>query len=298
MSINTTTHEVAERSIREKLIALKRLQETLTSIDKIKLLRGELPQAIEDLADEIEGLKTRLEKYNAAAKKLTQSVGGENQKIATANDRLEQLKGHLDTVSNNREYEHLSREIEFQELEIQLAQKHIREFNAELQSRKDDIAKLQEREEDHQAKSDELDRIIAETRIEEEQLRDRANELEAQIDERILKAFLRLRKGATNGLAVVPVEREACGGCFNHIPPQRQLEVKLHNKIIVCEYCGRVLIDPDIEEEPVETASAETTTEETSKEKATKKTSTTKKATTKKATTTKKASTTKKKAAE
>ena len=159
-----------------------------------------------------------------------------------------------------------------------MAQKRIREFSAELQNRKDDIAKLQERikerEEDHQAKSEELDKIITETRIEEEELRDRANELEAQIDERILKAFLRLRKGASNGLAVVPVEREACGGCFNHIPPQRQLEVKLHNKIIVCEYCGRVLIDPDIEKEDVTDGPSKKASDKSTKKSTTKKSAT------------------------
>lgn len=238
------------QTVEEKLIALRALQGTLSEIDKIKTLRGELPLEVKDLEDDIVGLETRLQNYTATSKGLTQAVAGEKVKISQAKEQLEKYKEQLDNVRNNREYDNLTREVEYQELEIQLAEKKIKEYNAELQTRKTDIAQIKEqleqRRKDFEEKKSDLDRIISETRAEEEKLREHSQSLEQKIEPRLLSAFKRIRKGAFNGLAVVPIERDACGGCFNKIPPQKQLDVKLHKKIIVCEYCGRIMIDPEL----------------------------------------------------
>ncbi|SJM18607.1 zinc ribbon domain-containing protein [Porphyromonas gingivalis] len=239
-----------EQSVEEKLVALSKLQNTLSEIDKIKTLRGELPLEVQDLEDEIAGMQTRLENFTAGSKQLNQAVTTEKEKISTAKTLLEKYKKQLDEVRNNREFDNLSKEIEFQELEVQLSEKKIKEYNVEIQQRKTDIATLKEVLEEHSEvlaeKRGELDTIIAETKQEEEKLREKAKKLEAKIEPRLLTAFKRIRKAAHNGLAVVPVERDACGGCFNKIPPQKQLDVKLRKKIIVCEYCGRIMVDPEM----------------------------------------------------
>ncbi len=239
-----------EQTVEEKLIALRTLQETLSEIDKIKTLRGELPLEVKDLEDDIVGLETRLLNYTASSKTLTQSIAAEKIKITEANEQLTKYKSQMEIVRNNREYDNLTREVEYQELEIQLAEKRIKEFNAELQTRKADIAlikeQLEQRKKDFEEKKADLDVIVAETRAEEEKLREHSQILEQKIEARLLTAFKRIRKGTFNGLAVVPIERDACGGCFNKIPPQKQLDVKLHKKIIVCEYCGRIMIDPEM----------------------------------------------------
>lgn len=240
----------ADRSIEEKLIALSRLQETYTKIDHIKTLRGELPLEVQDLEDEIAGMETRLKHLEEDNKRQNQLVSAEKVKIQKAQSSIAEYQEQLNNVKNNREYDNLSKEIEFQELEIELSQKRIAEGSTDIQHRKEKIATLKalltERRLDLESKQEELARIKSETKQEEEELRAEVLRLEAGIEERLLHAFTRIRSGARNGLAVVPIDRDACGGCFNKIPPQRQVDLKLHKKIIVCEYCGRILIDPDL----------------------------------------------------
>ena len=182
-----------------------------------------------------------------------QAVSTEKSKIQNAQENIERYKEQLNNVKNNREYDNLSKEIEFQGLEIELSQKRINEGTHDIEHRKERIAQLKEtialRREDLESKQAELSRIKSETKQEEEELRADVIRLEEGIEERLLHAFTRIREGARNGLAVVPIDRDACGGCFNKIPPQRQVDLKLHKKIIVCEYCGRILIDPDLAEE-------------------------------------------------
>lgn len=248
-----TTPQSEVQQIAERLKAVARLQMALSRIDKIETLRGELPIEVQHIEDELVGIHTRLENYTASAKNLTQSVTAEKTKIAQSRELLEKYRAQLDRVRNNREYDNLSKEIEYQELEVEYSEKKIREYTAELQTRKADITALKElydlRSEDLKAKKGELDDIIKETHEEEERLRAKASELEKAIDDpRLLSGFMRIRSGARNGLAVVPIDRDACGGCFNRIPPQHQLEIKLCKKITICEYCGRIIIDPELME--------------------------------------------------
>ena len=243
----------ADRGVADKLIALSRLQETYTKIDHIKTLRGELPLEVQDLSDEIEGMETRLAHLEEDNKRQKNAVATEKARITEAEAKIAQYKEQLDNVKNNREYDNLSKEIEFQGLEIELSQKRINEGNVDLQQRSERISELKstiaERRIALEAKQEELARIKNETKQEEEALRAEAISLEEGIEERLLHAFSRIREGARNGLAVVPIDRDACGGCFNKIPPQRQVDLKLHKKIIVCEYCGRILVDPELIEE-------------------------------------------------
>lgn len=242
-----------ERTVEDKLIALCRLQDAFSQIDRIKTLRGELPLEVKDLEDEVEGMETRLANFMTDNKTLSKTVADEKAKSEKSKELLERYRAQLDQVRNNREFDNLSKEIEFQELEIQLSEKKAREANAEIAARKQQITALKEqldgRKQDLVAKKGELDTIISETKSEEEQLRAEAKKLEETIEGRILTAFKRIRKGTRNGLGLVPVDRDACGGCFNKVPPQRQLDVKLHKKIIICEYCGRIMVDPELLEE-------------------------------------------------
>ena len=237
-------------SVEEKLKALYQLQTTLSSIDEKRALRGELPLEVQDLEDEIEGLTTRVEKIESEISDFKAAITQKNGEIATAEASVERYKTQLNDVKNNREYDTLSKEIEFQELEIQLCQKKIREANVRIEERKADLAQAQEiiadRRQALDEKKNELDEIMDETRAEEDRLKDKARELEQKIESRLLTSFKRIRKNARNGLGIVYVQRDACGGCFNKIPPQRQLDIKMHKKIIVCESCGRILIDPEL----------------------------------------------------
>ncbi|MDR2499034.1 MAG: C4-type zinc ribbon domain-containing protein [Tannerellaceae bacterium] len=239
-----------EFSVEDKLSALYKLQLMLTEIDKIKTLRGELPLEVQDLEDEIAGLDTRLQNYQADVKEYEYAILSQKNKIMDSKGLIERYQGQIDNVRNNREYDNLSKEIEFQGLEIQFSEKKIREFNEIMASKKVDIAHLAEnldgRRLDLEQKSGELDTIVAETRHDEEKLREKAKKLEGNIEPRLLTAFKRIRKGARNGLAIVYIQRDACGGCFNKIPPQKQMDIKLRKKIIVCEYCGRIMIDPEL----------------------------------------------------
>jgi predicted nucleic acid-binding Zn-ribbon protein len=240
---------VKDYSVEEKLYMLYKLQIIVSEIDKIKTLRGELPLEVQDLEDEIAGLKTRLEKCQAEIHEFDENVTAQKNKISESKLLIEKYKGQLDQVRNNREFDNLSKEVEFQELEVEFSEKKIKEFNAAIRQKKESISGNKEiiegRKIDLEQKKKELQEIVAETRQEEEKLREKAKSIEEKIELRLLNAFKRIRKGARNGLAVVNIERDACGGCFNKIPPQKQLDIKLHKKIIVCEYCGRIMIDPE-----------------------------------------------------
>lgn len=239
-----------EYTVEEKLFTLYQLQTIMTDIDKIKTLRGELPLEVQDLEDEIAGLETRLQNYHADIEDIKVDIADQKHRITESKSLVERYTAQLDNVRNNREFDNLSKEIEYQGLEIEFSEKKIKEFTEEIRNREREINELKQvlegRRADLQQKESELDRIIAETKQDEEKLRDRAKKLEVTIDPRLLTAFKRIRKGARNGLAVVYVQRGACGGCFNKIPPQKQLDIKLRKKIIVCEYCGRIMIDPEL----------------------------------------------------
>lgn len=240
----------SEMSVEQKLENLFKLQTTLSEIDKIKTLRGELPLEVQDLEDEIEGLHHRLVKYDQEIKDFEAEINAKQQDINAARELMDRYKSQLDDVRNNREYDNLQKEIEFQGLEIELLNKKIRDIERQISTRIVDLNKgretLDRREADLDLKKSELDEIVTETRAEEEKLRERVRNIEVTIEPRLLAAFKRIRKSARNGLGVVYVQRDACGGCFNKIPPQRQLDVRSRKKVIVCEYCGRILIDPEL----------------------------------------------------
>lgn len=237
-------------SVESRLKALYELQTIMTEIDRIKIVRGELPKEVQDLEDEIAGLQTRIGNYKTEINELKAKIGAEKAKIEEAKIKIEKYKVQQENISNNREYDLLTKEIEFQTLETKLAEKHIVEFSRIIETKTAEIATFEATLEDNkhvlEEKKQELEEIVAETRQDEENLRTKALEIEPRIDERTLTAFKRIRKNARNGLAVVYIQRNACGGCFNRIPPQKQLEIKMHKKIIVCEYCGRIMIDPEL----------------------------------------------------
>ena len=245
-----TKKDPSELTVEEKLKALYQLQTMLSEIDKIKTLRGELPLEVQDLEDEIAGLSTRIEKIRSEISELKSAITNKKIEIETAKVSVEKYKNQQEHVRNNREYDFLNKEIEFQTLEIELCEKKIREFTQEVESKTEEMAKssndLDEREKDLEQKKGELDEIVAETKQEEEKLREKAKSLETTIEPRLLQAFKRIRKNSRNGLGIVYVQRDACGGCFNKIPPQRQLDIRMRKKIIVCEYCGRIMIDPEL----------------------------------------------------
>ena len=237
-------------SVEERLKTLYQLQTTLSEIDEKRALRGELPLEVEDLEDEIAGLTTRVEKIQNDIDEYQRAVAQKKGEIETAKASVERYKTQLNDVKNNREYDTLSKEIEFQSLEIELCNKKIKEANFKIEEKKGELAQNQEIIEDRrqalEVKKNELDEIMEETRAEEEKLKEKVKELEIKIEPRLLTSFKRIRKNARNGLGIVYVQRDACGGCFNKIPPQRQLDIKMHKKVIVCEYCGRILIDPEL----------------------------------------------------
>jgi len=237
-------------SVEEKLKTLYQLQTALSSIDEKRALRGELPLEVQDLEDEIEGLTTRVEKIQNDINEFERAIVEKKGEIADAEQSVARYKAQLDEVKNNREYDTLSKEIEFQSLEIELCNKKIREATSRIAEKKEELAVNQqtiaERKEDLDVKKSELEEIMEETRAEEDKLKEKVKDLESKIETRLLTSFKRIRKNARNGLGVVYVQRDACGGCFNKIPPQRQLDIKMHKKIIVCEYCGRIMIDPEL----------------------------------------------------
>lgn len=240
----------AEMTVEEKLKTLFQLQTALSGIDEKRAIRGELPLEVQDLEDEIAGMNTRLDKIKGEIDDYEHAIAQKKGEIEIAEASLAKYKKQLDDVRNNREYDMLTKEIEFQELEIELCNKKIKEAHQKIEERKADLKNIEqvieERTKDLIQKRAELEEIMQETRETEEALREKAIDLESKIEPRLLTSFKRIRKSARNGLGIVYVQRDACGGCFAKIPPQRQLDVKMHKKIIVCEYCGRVLIDPEL----------------------------------------------------
>ena len=256
-----TTKEVkkdpSEYSVEEKLQSLYQLQTMLTEIDKIKTLRGELPLEVQDLEDEIAGLTTRIEKASADVVEMSKGVAENKNTIEVSKQAVAKYQEQQNHVSNNREFDSLNKEIEFKNLEIELAEKRIREFTNAINAKKEEIennrALVAEKQQDLEVKKSELQEIIEENRQEEERLREKCKNLELNIEPRLLQSFKRIRNNTRNGLGIVYVQRESCGGCFNKIPPQRQLDIRMRKKIIVCEYCGRIMIDPElagVKEEP------------------------------------------------
>ena len=257
MATKDIKKDPSEYSVEEKLQSLYQLQTMLTEIDKIKTLRGELPLEVQDLEDEIAGLTTRIEKASADVVEMSKGVTENKNTIEVSKAAVNKYQEQQDHVSNNREFDSLNKEIEFKNLEIELAEKRIREFTNAINAKKEEIetnrALVAEKQQDLEVKKSELQEIIEENRQEEERLREKCKNLELNIEPRLLQSFKRIRNNTRNGLGIVYVQRESCGGCFNKIPPQRQLDIRMRKKIIVCEYCGRIMIDPElagVKEEP------------------------------------------------
>ena len=241
---------VKELTVEEKLAALAKLQIIDSKIDEIETLRGELPIEVNDLEDELAGLHTRIAKINDEIKEYNDEIANRKLAMKQAETLIQRYQEQQNNVKNNREFEAINKELEMQGLEIKLAEKHIRDANEELAEKIKvlDAAKKTIAVKDGVLthKKGELEKIIADTEIEEKELRTKSEEARAHIDERLLYSYDRIRNSYRNGLAVVTVERDACGGCFNSIPPQRQSEIRLHKKIIVCENCGRILVEGEL----------------------------------------------------
>ncbi len=244
---NPKAADLKDISVEEKLRALYEMQSIDAEIDRIKTLRGELPLEVQDLEDEIVGLDTRISNLNTEVSELGNTIAKKKQEIKDADLLIKKYEAQQSNVRNNREFDSISKEIEFQKLEIELCEKRIKEFTLEVSNKKVQIEKsdavLADKRIDLEAKKSELDAIVSETQLEEDKLMVKSAEYRAKIEERLITAYTRIRENARNGLAVVTVERDACGGCFNKIPPQRQMDIRTRKKIIVCEYCGRVLVD-------------------------------------------------------
>ena len=240
----------ADMSVEQKLKNLYSLQTKLSEIDEIKTLRGELPLEVQDLEDEIEGLSHRLHKYEEEIEHIKGDIAHKQESIKEAQAMMTRYQSQLDDVRNNREYDNLSKEIEFQSLEIELLRKKINDAARLINLKTGDLEKgraaLESRQQELNQKKAELDEIVADTKADEEKLREKAKAIETTIEPRLLTAFKRIRQSSRNGLGIVYVQRDACGGCFNKIPPQRQLDIRMRKKIIVCEYCGRIMIDPEL----------------------------------------------------
>lgn len=237
-----------EMSVEERLKALYHLQEILSKVDRFKAVRGELPLEVQDLEDEIIGLNTRIAKFEEDIERCNEEIRSQLKEKEVNLANIDRYSAQLDNVRNNREYDDLTKEIDYCKLNVELAEKKAREANEKIAKIKESIEQVNEQlaDKDHvlAEKKAELSEIISETKQDEEKLREQAKKLENKIEARLLAAFKRIRKNARNGLGVVYVQRDACGGCFNRIPAQRQMEIKMHKKIIVCEYCGRILVDP------------------------------------------------------
>lgn len=251
-----TEKKKTSRTVEERLKALYELQTVLTEVDRIRNIRGELPLEVKDLSDTVTGLHARVARYQEEVEELKARKTAESNKIANKQLLIERYKQQLDNVRNNHEFDNLTKEIEFETLEIQLAEKNIMEIEREMDMHASEIASTETEINDQtqilEEKKSALETIVAETRAEEENLMIRAKALEPLVDnERLLSAFKRIRANARNGLGVVLVDRNACGGCFNRIPPQKQIEIKMHKKVIVCEYCGRIMVDPELAEEAI-----------------------------------------------
>jgi len=245
---------VKDFSVEEKLVNLYRLQRVDSSIDEIEILRGELPMEVKDLEDEVQGLVNRQVRIEEEINGITEFIETKKAAIKESEALLAKYESQSENVKNNREFEAINKELEIQGLEIKLAEKHIRDANEDLGEKIKalDAAKKTIASKDGVLthKKSELEKIIADTEIEEKELRTKSEEARAHIDDRLIYSYDRIRNSYHNGLAVVTVERDACGGCFNSIPPQRQSEIRLHKKIIVCENCGRILVESDVANAP------------------------------------------------
>lgn len=246
-----------EQTVEQKLKALYNLQTLHTQIDKIRQVRGELPMEVADLEDEIAGLETRIQKIKSELDELEDSIITRKSNIKEALAATKKYEAQLNDVKNNREYDALSKEIEVQGLDIQVSEKKIKEYGFEITNKtavyEKALEHLEERKKDLFSKKAELENITSETEKEEEKIRTEVENAEPLIEERLLTAYKRLRNNAKNGLAVVTIQRDSCAGCFNQIPPQRQLDIRQRKKIIVCEHCGRIIVDEGfaLEEEKV-----------------------------------------------
>lgn len=260
MAREKSKKDPADYSVEEKLKNLYALQSMLSEIDSIKTLRGELPLEVQDLEDEIEGMTTRIEKITADIAELKKEISERNGKIAENKTNIERYNTQMDSVRNNREYDSLTKQVEYAELDNQLHEKKIREAKEIVEAKNAEMTRcnlaVNERRVLLETKKEELEEIVSETKAEEEKLRERAKNLELTIEPRLLNAFKRIRRNSRNGLGIVSVQRDACCGCFNKIPPQRQLDIRMRKKIIVCEYCGRIMIDPELAGVKLDTASA------------------------------------------
>ncbi len=237
----------------QKLKLLFKLQTIDSTIDNIKTLRGELPLQVNDLEDELIGLDTRISKIKEEIEKLTAAISDRKNQIVESEEKIKKYEEQQSSVKNNREFDSLSKEIEFQKLEVELSEKRIKEYKAKIKLEKDRMKEVKEVIKDKKAdlkeKKGELDEITGETKIEEEKLLKEADKIKAQIEERLTYTYTRIRNNVRNGLAVAPIDRGACGGCHNKIPPQRQLDIATRKKIIVCEHCGRIIVDPILADE-------------------------------------------------
>ncbi len=252
MATQKKTAEV-DYSMQEKILALYELQQIDSKIDEINKVKGDLPLEVQDLEDELAGMQTRIDKINGEIEELNTLTKQRKRETDQAKIMIANYKEQQNNVRNNREFDAITKEIEYQELEIELAEKRLKEYAAGMKSKKllleEAEALCGERAADLEAKKTELQSIEAETRPQVEEFEAQAAKVKAKIDERLLTAYDRIRRNVRNGLAVVTVKRDACGGCFNRIPPQRQVDIRLGKKIIICEYCGRILVaDPEAEQ--------------------------------------------------
>ena len=245
-----------EKTVEQKLKALYELQNIHTKVDKIRQVRGELPMEVADLEDEVAGLETRIQKIKAELDDTEDAIVTRKNMIKEAQALIKKYETQLKDVKNNREYDALTKEVEIQNLDIQVSEKKIREFGFEITSKTEvyeqALANIEARKGDLAVKQGELETITAETEKEEQALLKKADKAQSSIEERLLFAYNRLRGNAVNGLAVVTITRDSCSGCFNQIPPQRQLDVRQRKKIIVCEHCGRILVDEALTQELAE----------------------------------------------
>ncbi|HUM47949.1 MAG TPA: C4-type zinc ribbon domain-containing protein [Chitinophagales bacterium] len=240
-----------DNSVEEKLRALYRLQKIDTKTDDIQILKGELPMEVKDLEDELTGLKTRIGKIEDELKEMEENIANRKNSIKEAESLIKKYQKQQNNVKNNREFDALSKEIELQKLDIQLGEKRIKEATDDMNAKSEylELSKkaIKEKEKNLKQKKEELEHIIEETDAEEKALLKKSKEQQAKIEERLIQAYHRIRSSYKNGLAVVTVQRDACGGCYNAIPPQTQMEIRQHKKIIVCEHCGRILVDEALE---------------------------------------------------
>lgn len=245
--------EERDLEVEKRMHALYTLQRVDSKIDEIRILRGELPLEVQDLKDDIAGFATKVESVTSEIEEIAQNISDRKASVVDLKAQIKKYEKQLKDVKNNREYDALSKEVEYQGLEIQLHDKRIKEANATMEIKKVDLERVKyaydERVKDLEMKESELASIIAETEKEEKILGVKSEELKKDIDNRWLRTYNRIRANAKNGLAVVAVERDACGGCFSKIPPQKQIEVSMRKSILSCEYCGRIFVDIVVKED-------------------------------------------------